>query len=73
MPYPVFAVSGMVIWLFFSRRSRERPTARWRARTLISKVYFPRMVIPVAAVLPPTMDFVIAFVVVAGRDAASTA
>jgi lipopolysaccharide transport system permease protein len=64
VPYAAFAVSGMVLWLFFSSamlRSAESTVAN---ETLISKVYFPRIIIPLAAVCPPLIDFCIAFVVV---------
>jgi lipopolysaccharide transport system permease protein len=64
VPYPAFAVSGMVLWLFFAA-TLERVTASTVAgRELISKVYFPRMLIPIAAVATPLVDFAVAFIVV---------
>ena len=57
IPYPVFAFTGMVIWLFLSRTRSRRRRQHLRARTLISKVYFPRLIIPLAAVIPPLVDF----------------
>jgi lipopolysaccharide transport system permease protein len=66
VPYPVFAVAGLVVWIYFSQAvSRSADSAVTNAN-LISKVWFPRIVIPVAAVLPPALDFAIAFVVVLG-------
>jgi lipopolysaccharide transport system permease protein len=64
VPYPVFAVSGLVVWMFFSGGLQRASDSAVSSSNLISKVWFPRMVIPVAAVLPPTLDFVVAFVVV---------
>jgi lipopolysaccharide transport system permease protein len=64
IPYPVFAVSGLVVWIFFSGALSRAADSAVSSSNLISKVWFPRMVIPVAAVLPSTMDFVIAFGVV---------
>ena len=64
VPYPVFAVAGLVLWLFFSQAIQRAADSAVSSGNLISKVWFPRIVIPVAAVLPPVMDFVIAFFVV---------
>jgi lipopolysaccharide transport system permease protein len=64
VPYPVFAVAGLVLWLFFSLAILRASDSAVSSGNLISKVWFPRIVIPVAAVLPPAMDFVIAFFVV---------
>jgi lipopolysaccharide transport system permease protein len=64
VPYPVFAVAGLVLWLFFSLAISRASESAVSSGNLISKVWFPRIVIPVAAVLPPAMDFVIAFFVV---------
>jgi lipopolysaccharide transport system permease protein len=64
VPYPVFAVAGLVVWLFFSLGVSRAADSAVSSGNLISKVWFPRIVIPVAAVLPPAMDFVIAFFVV---------
>ncbi len=64
VPYPAFAVSGMVLWLFFAGAMSNATSSTVANRELISKVYFPRILIPLAAVAQPLVDFVIAFVVV---------
>lgn len=66
VPYPVFAVAGLVVWMFFSLGLSRAADSAVAISNLISKVWFPRIVIPVAAVLPPTLDFLIALVVVIG-------
>jgi lipopolysaccharide transport system permease protein len=66
VPYPVFAVAGLVVWMFFSLGLSRAADSTVASANLISKVWFPRIVIPVAAVLPPTLDFLIALVVVIG-------
>ncbi len=66
VPYPVFAVAGLVVWMFFSLGLSRAADSAVASANLISKVWFPRIVIPVAAVLPPTLDFLIALVVVVG-------
>jgi lipopolysaccharide transport system permease protein len=64
VPYPVFAVSGMVLWLFFSAAATTAAESTIANEELISKVYFPRAIIPIAAVLPATVDFIPALFVV---------
>jgi homopolymeric O-antigen transport system permease protein len=66
VPYPAFAVSGMVLWLFFASAMSAVTASTLANREMISKVYFPRVIIPVAAVAQPLVDFAIAFVVVLG-------
>jgi len=63
IPYPVFAVTGMAMWLYFSQAMLFSSDSTVASRELIAKVWFPRMVIPVAAVIPPLVDFVPAFLV----------
>lgn len=64
VPYPAFAVSGMVLWLFFAGTMNAATESTIANRELIAKVYFPRVIIPVAAAAQPLVDFAIAFVVV---------
>lgn len=64
VPYPVFALAGLVLWMFFSQALARASDSAVVSGPLISKVWFPRIVIPVAAALPPTLDFVIAALVV---------
>ncbi len=64
IPYPLFVVTGMVMWLFFSAAVQDGSESTVKGADLISKVYFPRIVVPMAAVIPPAVDFAIAFVVV---------
>jgi homopolymeric O-antigen transport system permease protein len=63
VPYPVFAVLGMVTWLYFTGALQKISTSTVDSATLISKVYFPRLVIPLATVLAPTVDFAVGMVV----------
>jgi lipopolysaccharide transport system permease protein len=63
VPYPVFALTGMAMWLYFSQAMQFASDSTVNSRELIGKVWFPRMIIPLAAVLPPAIDFVPAFIV----------
>ena len=69
VPYPVFAVSGMVMWLFFANSMSSISQSTVGNSQLISKVYFPRILIPLAAVVPATFDLVISLLVVFGAMA----
>ena len=64
MPYPLFAFSGIVPWLFFSNSVNSSSNSLVGSSNLITKVYFPRMIIPGAAVLAGLVDFLVALVVV---------
>jgi lipopolysaccharide transport system permease protein len=64
IPYPVYAVSGMVMWLFVSSALEATSISTVASSALISRVYFPRLVIPLAAVFPRLVDFGVAFLVV---------
>ena len=65
LPYPLFAFSGIVPWLFFSNSVNSSSNSLVGNSNLITKVYFPRMIIPGAAVLAGMVDFLIALLVVA--------
>jgi lipopolysaccharide transport system permease protein len=69
VPYPVFALSGMVVWFFFANAMTGVSQSTVASAELISKVYFPRILIPLAAVVPAAVDLLVALVVVAGAMA----
>ena len=56
VPYPVFAYVGLVVWQLFSSAMVACSNSLVQSPNLVSKVYFPRLVIPIAAVLPPLVD-----------------
>lgn len=64
VPYPVFAVSGLTLWMLFTLALSRCSDSLVLSEALVSKVYFPRIIIPLAAVLPPLVDFALGFVVV---------
>jgi lipopolysaccharide transport system permease protein len=70
IPYPLFALSGMVMWLFFARALEQVSSSTVDSEALISKIYFPRIVIPIAAIFAPAVDFLIGVVVVIAVAAA---
>lgn len=66
VPYPIFAFAGLVPWTFFANAITQSSNSLIGSQHLITKVYFPRLVIPIASVLSGIIDFIIAFVVLIG-------
>lgn len=62
VPYLVFVLCGVTIWNFFSESVSLATNSLIKESNLITKVYFPRIIIPSATILSSLMDFVIAFV-----------
>jgi len=63
IPYPIFAFAGLVPWSFFANGLAHSSDSLVGSANLIKKVYFPRLVIPIAAVLAGGVDFVLAFLI----------
>ncbi len=66
LPYPIFAYAGLLPWTFFAQGLSHSSESLVGSANLIRKVYFPRLVIPMASVLAGVVDFAIAFVVLIG-------
>lgn len=66
IPYPIFSYAALVIWGFFSTGLSRGSSSMVDRADLIKKVYFPRLAVPIAAVLAGIVDFVLAFVVLLG-------
>jgi lipopolysaccharide transport system permease protein len=69
VPYPLFAYVALVPWTFFANGLTLSSNSLVANQTLLRKVYFPRLVIPVSAVAAGLIDFGIAFVVLLGLAA----
>jgi lipopolysaccharide transport system permease protein len=65
IPYPIFAFVGLLPWTFFANAVTASGNSLVGSSNLITKVYFPRMIIPAAAVAAGLVDFAIAFVILA--------
>src|SRR5262252_994516 len=59
LPYPLFSFAGLVPWTYFATAVMSGATSVVGSRQLISKVYFPRLPVPLAATATPLVDFVI--------------
>lgn len=69
VPYPIFAYCALLPWQLFSHALTQSGNSLVASQNLITKVYFPRLVIPLAAVLGGLVDFAIAFLVLLGMMA----
>jgi len=61
LPYPLFALSGLLLWLFFANAVTNSTHSMVINANLITKVYFPRMFIPAASVAAGLVDLAVAF------------
>lgn len=66
VPYPIFAFAALVPWTFFAHGLSQASNSLVGSANLIKKVYFPRLVMPIAAVLSGLIDFLLAFMVLIG-------
>ncbi len=62
-PYPLMVLAGMLPWQFFSAALSGSSQSLVGNANLISKVYFPRMIIPAGAVITAFVDFLISFII----------
>ena len=66
LPYPIFAYAALLPWQYFATALTNSSDSLVGSANLLSKVYFPRLVIPTASVLPAVIDFALAFIVLLG-------
>ncbi|MBT6959014.1 MAG: ABC transporter permease, partial [Opitutae bacterium] len=65
-PYPILVFAAMLPWQFFSTSLSEASNSLVVNSNLISKVYFPRLVVPASAVITSLVDFAISLGLLAG-------
>lgn len=63
IPYPVFTLCALLPWQLFAHALTESSNSLVANERLITKVYFPRLVVPMAAVLGGLVDFAVAFII----------
>lgn len=69
VPYAVFVMSGLIPWIFFSATLTASTGSIVGGGGLVSKVYFPRIIIPAGAVLSQVVDLLISFLLLLGMMA----
>lgn len=66
VPYPIFVYVGLLFWQFFSSSLADTSNALISNQAIITKVYFPRLILPVSAVITKLIDFAIAAIILVG-------
>jgi lipopolysaccharide transport system permease protein len=66
IPYPIFAFAALVPWTFFANGLGQSSNSLVGNANLITKIYFPRLIVPLASVFSGVVDFLIAFIVLLG-------
>ena len=69
LPYPIFAFTALLPWTYFSQAITRSSASLVTSANMIKKVYFPRLIVPIAAALSPMVDLAIAFTVLLGMMA----
>jgi lipopolysaccharide transport system permease protein len=66
IPYPIFVYSGLLLWNIFSSGLANASNSMVTNANIIKKIYFPRLIIPMSAILVALFDFLMAFIVYVG-------
>src|SRR5688572_33044855 len=64
--YPLFALSGLIIWLFVHTSISLASTSFVNNTNLVTKVYFPRLIVPIATSLATLFDLIFGVIILAG-------
>jgi lipopolysaccharide transport system permease protein len=64
IPYPVFVYGGLAVWIYFANGANTAAESLAQYRDLVTKVYFPRLLAPLAAVMPSLIDLGISILAV---------
>jgi len=66
IPYPIFVYIGLLFWQFFSTSLSQASNSLINNKEIITKVYFPRLILPISSIITNFIDFLIAFVILVG-------
>ncbi len=66
IPYPIFSYVGLLPWNYFSQSVTQSSNSLVGNANLLTKIYFPRLVVPFSGVLSGIIDFALAFIVLIG-------
>lgn len=66
VPYPIFVYTGLLFWQFFSDALSETSNSLVGNKSIITKVYFPRLILPISSILTKFVDFLIAGTILVG-------
>jgi lipopolysaccharide transport system permease protein len=71
LPYPLFAFAALVPWFYFSHALAGATGCMVEQKEVLTRVYFPRLLLPLAAILTPLVDFALALAVLGALMAAA--
>lgn len=63
LPYPLFVLSGLVFWNFFANGLTNASQSLVNNQSILQKIYFPRVIIPISAIITAGIDFVLTLVI----------
>jgi lipopolysaccharide transport system permease protein len=66
MPYPIFSYTALLPWTLFANALNSGSRSLVSAQNMVTKIYFPRLVLPLASVVAGIVDFLLAFLVLIG-------
>ncbi len=66
IPYPLFSIAGLLPWQLFENGLRNASRSLVNNRNMITKIYFPRVILPLASVLASFLDFLVALPILIG-------
>jgi lipopolysaccharide transport system permease protein len=66
IPYPIFVYTGLLIWQFFSSALSDASSSMIGNQSIITKVYFPRLILPISTIITKFIDFAISAVILIG-------
>jgi lipopolysaccharide transport system permease protein len=66
IPYPVFVFTGLLLWTYFSTALANASNSLVESESIIQKVYFPRLLLPLSTAVTPAIDFLFAYLVLLG-------
>jgi lipopolysaccharide transport system permease protein len=69
LPYPIFSFTALLPWNYFAQAISRSGISLVSNANLISKIYFPRLIVPISGALGPLVDFAISFVILLGMMA----
>lgn len=66
IPYPIFSYTGLLPWIFFASALEVSARSMLHSGSMVSKIYFPRIIVPLASVFANLVDFAISFIILIG-------
>jgi lipopolysaccharide transport system permease protein len=66
VPYPIFVYTGLLFWQFFSSALSDTSNVLITNQSIITKIYFPRLLLPLSSVAAKFVDFIIASIILVG-------